>query len=291
MKGRAHHPGPPLSVPHVAVGCRATPISFELGGGDVLLPAIAAHLAAEGVDSALLTIRDAPLRALDFIGPHWPDPEGQRAAWYSETRSLRAPARLIEMTIVFGSRNGAPFIHGHGTWAEYGHSERFGHVLPDRCVFAGAATVKGWRLDGARFETAECPETRFAVFHPIETRRIVDADQPANASLVKLSPNVEFGTELAYACARAGFIAARAFGLGSLVAAHFRDGRVLNSRASEILIRDGWIVAPGALGEGRLDIRITGVEQQIMDGVLGPGNLVLITAEVLLLSGDPIAGT
>ena len=278
------HPGPALPDPHVAVACRATPLSFELAAGDVLLPAMADHLARAGADSAVLAIRDAPLRQLDYVGPDWPDPEGIRAAWYSETRHMRAPARLIDITIMFGWKDGAPFLHGHGTWKADGKPEEFGHVMPDACIFDAPVRVEGWRLDGARFEVRPCSETLFSVFHPVDTGVLTDTGHAPNGCLVKLSPNADFETELSRACATAGFPSARAIGIGSLTGAAFCDGRSLKSRASEAQIRDGRVTAGGT--GGALDIRITGVERQIVDGVLASRNPVLITAEVLLLFDD-----
>lgn len=67
--------------------------------------------------------------------------------------------------------------------------------------------------------------------------------------------------------------------VGSIIGAEFEDGRTLDDRATEILVRSGEVRD----GIGRLDIGLINPQGQVCEGVLKRGsNPVLICFELVL---------
>lgn len=279
MSERVVHPGPPLTYDRLVAPASAEPISLNLKGGDVMLPALARELGALGLDSAYLEFADASVTRFDFVLPHWPSPDGRRVAWYSDTHHLDTPGTIKRLALFYGRKDGEPFIHGHGTWCDRSGTEFFGHVLADSCVLEQSTVAAGYGLTGARFEVMDCAETEFSVFHPVATA----STDEVNALLVRLAPNSEIGEQLGLACSDAGWKSARAYGIGSLVAAHFQEGAPLESKATEFAVEGVGKVS--ALADVELDIRVIGVGGPARQGRLARGeNHVLITSEFLLIA-------
>ncbi|WP_306261427.1 hypothetical protein [Pararhizobium sp. IMCC21322] len=272
-------PGPVEPERHFISLTDAVPISIELESGQCVLPALAAALAKLGAMSAYLSVQDANVRQLEFVMPA-PSPDDDHTAWWSETHDLAGSGRIEEAGLVFGWRDGGPFIHCHGSWTNEMGKQFAGHMLPDRCIIKDTATFTGWMFPDARFEGQFDPETNFTLFQPNGAA----ADPAANAALVRLRPNVEIGQELAKICKKLGWAKAEIHGLGSLIGASFDNGDTMESYATEFLVRQGLINLKGPQSGANIDILIVGLDGEIMHGpLLRDGNAVLMTCELVLL--------
>ena len=74
-------------------------------------------------------------------------------------------------------------------------------------------------------------------------------------------------------------------GLGSIIGAHFADGRILDSFATELLITKGSVDLTDHTADVSLDITLVGFDGNFKSGVLKPqSNPVLITAEITMIN-------
>lgn len=272
-------PGPVEPERHFVSLTDAVPITLELEPGQCVLPALAAALAERGAISAYLSVQNANVRQLEFVMPA-PSPDDDHTAWWSETHDLAGAGRIEEAGLVFGLREGGPFIHCHGSWTNEMGEQHAGHMLPDRCIIRDTATFTGWMFPDAKFEGQFDPETNFTLFQPSGAKAVPDA----KAALVRLRPNVDIGQELEKICNKLGWAKAEIHGLGSLIGAVFENGGIMESYATEFLVRQGTINLEGPQAGADIDILIVGLDGQIMHGPLLKGeNAVLMTCELVLL--------
>ncbi|MBR3371312.1 MAG: DUF296 domain-containing protein [Rhodobacteraceae bacterium] len=269
------HPGPVAPVRDHALACHARPVSLTMRGGADITQAIDDALSQAGIHAAYLRLDGAMLSALRFVIPA-PAPGDGHAAWYSQTHAPLQPVRLMEAGVHAGWRDGKRFLHCHGRWD--GATPAMGHVLCAESVLAGDCQVTGWAIEGAALHVADDPETEFALFQPKETPPTARA---SNAVLATLRPNQDIGQALERIAARHGLQTASIHGIGSLVGTSFREGIILDSYATEILMRDGWVQA----GNVALDVASVGFDGRAYAGGLMPdANAICVTAEVLLIA-------
>ena len=267
------HPGPVSGTRLELAPAQGREIEVTLEPGVPFDEAVAGAVAAEGVDSAWLEIKNAPVSALDYVIPA-PSPDDAHVAWYSEVHSFGGKGLIDHLGFIVGIHEGTPFLHGHGLWTPEGGARAMGHILPDRTVLAAPATARGTGITGARFERLHDPETNFDLFRVKGGKA-----EGAGYAALRLLPNQDFATALEGACAELGWKAARVQGLGSLIGATFEGGEVLDSLATEFLVTDA------TTGGGpEPEIAIVGVDgSRILSGRLARGeNAVLITAELVL---------
>ncbi len=279
-------PGIVANQRHLKCSTEAKAVSIELNAGDSLLNAVASKLFRLGHSSAWLQINDAPVSAMNYVMPA-PSPDEDHIAWYSDTHILDCsplkPATIEEAGFIFGWRDNGPFIHCHGAWRDNKNLRAAGHMLPDTCVLNSAVTLTGWAFSDARFEGNFDAETNFTLFHPVEFSDKTDTKQH-NAAIIRLRPNIEISEELIAICRELGWKKADLFGLGSLIGAHFTNDEILESFATEFLVRSGKIMASDAGDSAEIDILIAGINGEIMQGVLQRGeNAVLMTCELALI--------
>lgn len=165
------HPGPMASVrlAHVAAhGQRQWRLT--LGSGQVLLTALTAALAEQGVQAAALALLGGELQTVAYCLPI-PDPEGQVIATYGAPLVLHNAALLRGSATLGQAVDGAPVIHCHATFADAQGSLRGGHVLTDRTVIGRRPlTVLATALDGIDLRLGFDPETRLHMLQPTPTR-------------------------------------------------------------------------------------------------------------------------
>lgn len=275
-------PGPVESERHFVALTDAVPVTIELQEGQFVLSGIAAELNKLGAKSAYLCVKESPVRQLEYVMPA-PSPDDEHTAWWSETHTLAGSGLIKEAGLVFGWRDGGPFIHCHGSWTDETQKLFAGHMLPDRCIVEETATFTGWMFPDARFEGQSDPETNFTLFQPIGDAQPSDA----SAALVRLRPNVEIGQELAIICKKLGWKKASIHGLGSLIGASFDNGDIMESYATEFLVRQGSINLGGTQHGADIDILIVGLDGGSMHGpLLKNENAVLMTCELVLLRRD-----
>lgn len=266
------HPGPPAPERLEIVPAEGTALRLTLPADRPLEDAVNGALADAGFDSGWLWLDGAPVADLAYVVPA-PSPDADHAAWYSDTFRFDGPGRIDRLGMIVGRRDGRAFVHGHGLWQPEGGAVAMGHILGPQTRLSAPATVTGIGLRGARFDATADAETNFTLFRP----RATGAAGAADCALLRLAPNEDFATALDRACARLGWAAARAHGLGSLLGARFSDGTTLDSDATEFLVIDATTGVEPA-------IEIVGTRAgQIAEGRLARGaNPVLVTAEIVL---------
>jgi len=267
LPGHIDQPGP-VGAPVSTALTGLVPLAFDLPAGQTLDQALSSGLAAHGVSSGYVDLADLALSTLSYVIPARA-PDARHVAWYSAPHQT-APARITRAGITCGTHQGAPFFHCHGLFETGDGAARMGHLLPESCVLATTGRAVGYGYAHARFARVPDPETGFDLFMP-EQLSPPPTDQ---AMLVRIAPNVEIGAGLAMALQRTGWARARVHGIGSIIGAHFDDGRVMDSFATELLVLSG---------PDPLEIALVGLDGQHMQGRLAKGkNPVLITAEILV---------
>ena len=161
------HPGPvaPVRLEHVAARGQRQWL-FTLAPGQVLLPALTAALAAQGVQAAALALLGGTLQTVSYCLPI-PDPAGVLIATYGEPLVLEN-ARLLRGSATLGqATDGAPVLHCHASFADAQGTVRGGHVLTERTV-VGAQPVRvlATALDGVALRLGLDSETRLHMLRP-----------------------------------------------------------------------------------------------------------------------------
>lgn len=271
------HPGP-LSEPRViSQECSASRRSLFFQPGKPVLEAVGEALAAEGVDSALIEFTGGKLSPLVYVIPA-PSPDEAYAAWYSDTRCPDGTAQFERAVMSFGRRGQAPFIHCHGIW---NHADGFrgaGHLIPHETVFAEEVKATVYAISGAIFDQQPDAETNFPLLTPVPNGAA--REEEPRAVLVRAKPNTDIHTALRESALRHGIKNASIHGVASLVGCDFVDGRNMESYASELFIREGWIEDAGVT----IDIGVVGMDGEIFEGeVLRGGNVICIACELLIV--------
>jgi predicted DNA-binding protein with PD1-like motif len=186
--------------------------------------------------------------------------------------------------MTLGQRDGAAFFHCHALWTEADGRAGGGHILPEETVVAEAFEVHAFGLDGAVFAAEPDPETNFKLFGPIPSVAAA-ATTTSRAYALRLRPNQDFAGALEAFCREQGIARAKLHGgVGSIIGAHFADGRSVEPFATEMLVRSG-MIASGAGGtvEATLDVALVDYLGGLAVGRLTRGdNPVLMTMELVL---------
>lgn len=276
-------PGPVVEARVQWVEARGRAFPMELRAGARLLDAVQRGFAAAGFASGVLPLTNAALDPLAYVMPAL-SPTPDHAAFYSAVFRPEGVARISSGAMTFGSRDRQPFFHGHALWREADGKLSGGHILPEETMIAETFSVHGLGLDGAEFAAEADPETRFNLFGPV----IGQASQLAASARVfalRLRPNQDVATALELFCQQRGIASATLHGgVGSIIGAHFADGRRIEPFATEIAIRTGRIM-PGRDGgpEALLDVALVDYTGALAQGRLQRGdNPVLMTLELVL---------
>lgn len=263
MAEELRHPGPATGPRLMLSQSRVERRELALRPGIPLSQAIAETL--EGAESAWLELADAK-GDLRFVLPDRAS-DGLHGAWYSAPHAL-TDAPIHRAGILWGQRDGRGFGHCHGLWGG-----TMGHLLLDESRLTQPATAQAWIFPDARFVSEEDAETAFMLFKP-------QGEGRGDAALLRVAPHVELAEGLRQALADLGWSAAGIRGLGSLNTARFAGGQLLDSHATEFLIRDGCVTA----GTTKIDLDIVGIGGSRASGLLTPeGNRICVTAELILL--------
>ncbi|WP_245292126.1 PCC domain-containing protein [Methylobacterium tarhaniae] len=271
-------PGPVRSERWLASGGGLIHGVVALAPGRTLLDAVAGPLAEAGMRGGVVHLSGGSFSPFAYVMPAL-SADPRFAAYYSETFRPPGETRLERASATFGERDGAAFLHVHGTWIEADGRRRAGHLLPAEVVVAQAVRAEAWGTAGAAWRVEPDAETNFSLFTPAS----LQAPAPG-CLLLKIQPNEEIHAAIEAAARAHGLAAARVRGIGSIVRPAFADGRVIPTDASEVLIRDGR-VAPGPDGSpcAHLDIAVVDVAGAIHEGVLRRGaNAACITFELCL---------
>lgn len=271
---RILQPGPIQEPRYAAVMTRGLNFAATLPVGERLLDAVAAAFAAHGVVSGVMRFGEGALAPLEYVMPAL-SPTPDHAAFYSQTFRPEGITKLRSGALTFGRRFGQPFFHGHAFWQEADGRHSGGHILPEATHLAGPLQVAATGLYDAAFEAVADAETGFTLFEP---RGQGAGRAPFHA--LRLRPNQDFVQALQDYCRQHCITRALIHGgVGSLIGAHYADGRISTPFATEIAIHSG-IVADG---DTSVDIELVDYEGNLSGGLLRRSdNPVLMTMELVL---------
>lgn len=253
----------------------ARELRFTLHPGTSLNEAVTAPLIQAGFQSAVVTIRDAPLNPFHYVMPGPPD-DASHVAYFTAPVTPAGTSRIEQANATFGWAAGKPSIHCHAVWAEPDGQRRGGHILPHETIIAGPAEATAWGFTDLRLEAAADPETNFTLFQPSGISR------PGTALLARIKPNQDLVTAVESIAAAHGFRNADIRGsLGSLIGAEFADGSRVPDTATEVLIRQGSVRD----GQAELDLLVVDRHGQLHQGRARRGaNPVCITFDIVLIA-------
>jgi predicted DNA-binding protein with PD1-like motif len=181
-------------------------------------------------------------------------------------------------------RDGTPFFHCHAFWIDSIGALRGGHILPEDALVAEAIQATGIGLGDAAFTAEPDMETNFTLFGPTpQSAHAVEGDRQVFA--LRLRPNQDTATALEAFCHEQGISRAVLHGgVGSVIGAHFTDGRTIEPFATEMALCAG-AIQPDSLGHpiADLDAILVDLTGAVAEGRLVRGdNPVLMTLEVVL---------
>lgn len=278
------HPGPIGAERIDVMPVHLHEVALTLRPGRALLPALvqALQAAAPGCTSAVLRLHGGTLAPFAYVMPalsKTPD----HAVYFSDRFDAPGAVGLIDASVTYGLRDGAPWLHCHVRWQDADGTPHCGHLLPEDVVLSTPMAATAWLIDGAAFTVVPDAETGFTLFRPLPCPPA--SDTKPNALAVRVAPNEDICTALEAVCARRGITRATVRGgVGSTVGAAFDDGRVVEPFVTEVLIQHGRIT-PGAddQPEALLDVSLVDHTGGLADGRLLRGaNGVLVTFELVL---------
>jgi len=276
-------PGRPLPERIQWVEARGKAFSFTMKAGLSLLEAARRGFAQAGFASGVLNFEHGAIGPLAYVMPA-PSNTPDHAAFYSETFRPQGITALKSGAMTFGTRDGTPFFHCHALWTETGGKNGGGHILPEETMVAAPFIVEAFGIDGAVFAAEPDPETNFKLFGPLPSSPL-NVDAPSRAFALRLRPNQDFAIVLEGFCRERGILRARLRGgVGSIIGAHFSDGRTVEPFATEMLVRSG-VISPDDNGELRaeLDVALVDHTGALSEGRLTRGdNPILMTMELVL---------
>jgi len=280
---RIVQPCPPVPQRIQWVEVRGRAFSFMLEAGLPLLEAVRRGFANAGFSGGVLRADDGALGPLAYVMPALSKTQ-EYAAFYSDTFRPAGITRLKMATMTFGQRDGAPFFHCHALWTEADGRSNGGHILPDETVVAEPFKVKAFGIEGAAFTAEPDPETNFKLFGPVLCEA-TGTHTTSRAFALRLRPNQDLANALEGFCRERQVTHARLYGgVGSIIGAHFTDGRIVEPFATELALRSGTIaMAAGGSLEAELDIALVDHLGGVAAGRLARGaNPVLMTMELVL---------
>lgn len=271
IRGRMIHPGPRAAERAVAVRADLRPIAGVLPAGRVLMSAVGRLFADAGCKGGVLWLDGVTCDPIRYVLPA-PSTDGIHAAWYSATRAPDGLVTIRRATATVGWKDGAPFLHCHGTWGE-----TMGHLLPLDSVLAADAQVHGLGAPDAWFDALPDAETAFTLLTP-------QGGGTGPGLLARILPGEDVITAIEALCARHGIKNARLHGVGSIDHIRFTDGSRMDCHATELRL-DG---ATLAQGRATVPIEVVDIAGTIMRGTLERGtNPIGVTLELLIERTDP----
>ena len=256
---------------------RCQRLEFPLQVGLSLNDALTRPLMAAGMQCAALVFHGGALGPFGYVMPGPPDGP-THVAYFSAPRAPPGETVVEIANATFGWRDNAPFVHCHGAWIEQATDRRGGHMLPHETIIARETIVHGWASRDVAIQAEPDLETNFTLFHPVPTG--VRSDSGDRTIIARIRPNEDI-TLAIEAIARQHHMhnAIVRGSLGSLIGAHFTDGRKIPDHATEVLVQSGHVHD----GEAVLDMLVVDMDGRAHEGRLVRGdNPVCITFELVL---------
>lgn len=275
-------PGAATEPRTLAVPCGVSSLQLTFAAGTSVLDAVEQAFAPHGIESAIVRIAGGAFDPLVYVMPA-PSVDGIRAAWYSQTHSPSGRCPIGELVFTYGRRDGAPFLHCHGTWRHADGTLHAGHLMPHDARFAEPVAADVLAISGAVFDQLDDSETMFKLFTPVPLPGTARAED-RRGILCRVKPNAPVHAEIERVAAEHGIRRATIHGIGSLVGCDFADGRHMASIASELFIRSGTLETHDGKTGAELDLVIVDVDGEIFEGAVVNGtNAVCITFELLIV--------
>ncbi len=253
-------------------------IDAVLPAGISLHESLASLQTEMGLKGASVRIKNAPMSKVEYVIPGLA-PDDSHVAYYSKTYTPKMPGRIVDAAITCGRYNGKPFYHCHGILEDADRTPLMGHLFPETCVPSEPVQVTGLGFTNATFSRVQDAQTGFELFKTEQSGPAA----PENGVLLRIGPNVEISAPLIDVCRQLGWQKAEVHGVGSTIGAHFDDGRVFESFATELMVEAGVVDLTGDSPVVDLDIALVGLGADFERGRLITGcNPVLITAEIVL---------
>jgi len=281
----ARHPGQPDPQRIVTEAGAGQHARFTLEPGRSLRDAMHIPLAQAGIDGATVRFENLRVSPHHFLMPAVAV-DDQHAAFYSAPYAIEEGTLIEYACATYGRKDGAPFVHCHAVWRDRNGERQGGHMLMDQTIVAEPAQAEAWGLRGATMATRHDAETNFTLFYPTRLDA-TDTAPPAGAKRVviaRIRPDEDLTMAIEEICRQHGIHEAIIRGsVGSIIGAEFTDGRVLQDRATEILVRAGTVkTGPDGL-RAELEIGLINPQGKVCEGVLTRGrNPVLICFELVI---------
>jgi predicted DNA-binding protein with PD1-like motif len=252
-----------------------TRLDFMLEPGLTLADAIARPLMKAGVRGATLRFADVTLQPFRYVMPGPPDGPSH-VAYFSASQAPPGSTRIEIANVTFGHADGKALLHCHAAWDERGVGRRGGHILLDESIVATPGAVTAWAFTDISFRAEPDPETNFRLLRP---ERSGGGDE-GRAVVARIRPNEDLCTGIETVARRHGMHNAVVRGsLGSLIGAHFTDGREVADHATEVLVRNGEVRD----GVATIDMVVVDMQGCVHEGRLVRGdNPVCITFDLVL---------
>lgn len=283
----ARHPGKPDPQRIVTLEAAAMHESFTLQAGRNLREAIATPLSAAGLDGGTVRFENLHVAPLHFLMPALAV-DDQHAAFYSAPHSIEEGTLIEYACATYGRKDGEPFVHCHAVWRGRDGQRQGGHLMMDQTIVAADCQARAWGVHDATMATRYDAETNFTLFHPTHLNGAAHGTPVAaygkRIVLARIRPDEDLTMAVEEACRAHSIGNAIVRGsVGSIIGADFEDGRVLEDRATEILVRSGEVVSGPQGLRARLEIALINPEGKVCEGVLARGrNPVLICFELVL---------
>lgn len=253
-------------------------LEIALTSGLTLSDAITRPLVEAGLRAAVLRIEGLLLDPLRCVMPG-PADGPAHVAYFSAPRAGDGICCIEQANLTFGNADGTPRLHCHASWVESNGARRGGHILLDESLVARPGVAVAWGFRDLGIVAEPDPETNFPLMRPVRMQPVAEQSR-ATAVLARIRPNEDFCTAVESLAQRHGLRDAAVRGsLGSLVGAHFADGRVVTDHATEVLVRNGTLRD----GVAEIDMTVVDMVGQVHVGRLVRGeNAVCITFDVVL---------
>ncbi|MCB8821067.1 PCC domain-containing protein [Microvirga rosea] len=259
---------------------KAVPLRFALEPGHSVNEAIAKGLAASECLGAVLMFHGGRFDTFKYVMPALSS-DGLHVAWYSDTFEPDGPVVVDRACVIAGWRDESPFVHCHGIW-QTRDGPRMGHMLASDTIVSEPIMITGIGTRSATFRASPDQETNFTLFEPT---RVLDGRPEAGprAILAKVRPNQDISLAVESICAQANIRAAKVHGIGSLNEVRFANDLYVESRATEVLIRNGEVSNREGSLVATLDLDVVDVNGKIYHGIIARAdNPVCVTFELLI---------
>lgn len=269
-----------VGAAYVTVPTRVDDFEFILLAGVSIADAVAQELATRHYAGAYLYFTKAAIKQAEYVIPDV-TPDAEHVAWYSQMHRVAKGSQFECAGINCGQ--GEPYYHCHAAVSDSASQKTtiMGHFLLENSIFSQPVTIKAMGYKDAFFNRIADKQTGFNLLSP-EVANEINAQQ-ADALLLRIAPNVEVSQPIIEVCQKYGWQRASIHGVGSLIGAHFADGRILNNFMTEFLITKGNVNLAKHTAPCQIEIVIVSEQGEIMQGLLAQdANPVLITSEFII---------